>query len=252
MKIAIRMDDITPDMDWAAFYRVKEILDHAGVKPLLGIVPDNRDPNLHKNDSRQDFWELMRNLQAEGWCMALHGMHHIYTSEKGGLFPLNNLSEYAGLPYETQYEMICRGKDILEQNGIHTTLFMAPAHSYDKNTLKALVKNGFQGVTDGFGDSPYLYQGLIFYPISFRMEKTMQKNSGYSTMVIHANTMTEGDFRVLEKRISDQNRNTNCKFISYQDYLLVPAKKAGWSRRIREWSMATLKRVMVKAKSFLR
>ena len=252
MKIAIRMDDITPDMDWVAFYRVKEILDRAGIKPLLGIVPDNRDPNLHKSDSREDFWELMRNLQADGWCMALHGMHHIYTSEKGGLFPLNNLSEYVGLPYATQDEMIRRGKEILEQNGIQTTLFMAPAHSYDKNTLKALVKNGFQGVTDGFGTCPYLYRGLIFYPISFRMEKTLQKESGYSTMVLHANTMTEKDFQVLEKRISGQKQNANCEFISYRNYLQVPAKKEGKLNRILEWSMATLKRVMVKAKGFLK
>ena len=252
MKIAVRMDDITPDMDWEAFYRVKAILDRVGIKPLLGIVPDNRDPNLHKCDNRQDFWEVMRSLQAEGWCMALHGMHHNYTSEKGGLFPLNNLSEYVGLSYAAQCEMIRRGKDILERNGIHTTLFMAPAHSYDRNTLKALVMNGFTGVTDGFGDTPYQYKSLTFYPITFRMEKTLQKKNGYSTMVLHANTMTEKDFEVLENRLSDRKLYTNCEFISYQDYLQVPARRQTWVNRSLEWSMATTKRLLVKLKGILK
>ena len=184
--------------------------------------------------------------------MALHGMHHNYTSEKGGLFPLNNLSEYVGLSYAAQCEMIRRGKDILERNGIHTTLFMAPAHSYDRNTLKALVMNGFTGVTDGFGDMPYQYKNLTFYPISFRMEKTLQKKNGYSTMVLHANTMTEKDFEVLENRLSDRKLYTNCEFISYQDYLQVPAGRQTWVNRSLEWSMATTKRLLVKLKGILK
>ena len=39
MKIAIRMDDITPDMDWAKFLRFKELCDLYQVKPLIGVVP---------------------------------------------------------------------------------------------------------------------------------------------------------------------------------------------------------------------
>ena len=48
MKIAVRMDDITPDMDWEKFLAFKEILDTFGIKPLIGVVPDNRDENLHR------------------------------------------------------------------------------------------------------------------------------------------------------------------------------------------------------------
>ena len=40
MKIAVRMDDITPDMDWEKFEAFKTILDKYNIKPLLGIVPD--------------------------------------------------------------------------------------------------------------------------------------------------------------------------------------------------------------------
>lgn len=252
MKIAIRMDDITPDMDWNAFYRVKEILDKEGIKPLLGIVPDNKDSNLHKEEAKEDFWQQMIELQEKGWCMALHGMHHVYTTKKGGLFPLNHFSEYAGLPYETQEKMIREGSEILRAKGIQTDLFMAPGHSYDQNTLKALKANNFTGITDGFGDAPYLYEGITFYPISFRMDKTLQKVDGYSTMVLHANTMTENDFKTFEERIASAKKNGTCEFISYGEYRAVPARKAGFLKRILEWSLATMKNVLVGLKGILK
>ena len=39
MKIAVRLDDITPDMDWEGFLCFKELLDRYQVKPLIGVVP---------------------------------------------------------------------------------------------------------------------------------------------------------------------------------------------------------------------
>ena len=55
MKITIRMDDITPDMDFEKFTRFKTILDKHGIKPLIGVVPDNKDKKLQKNPPRADF-----------------------------------------------------------------------------------------------------------------------------------------------------------------------------------------------------
>ena len=43
MKIAIRMDDITADMNWKNFLALKELFDRHGICPLVGVVPDNRD-----------------------------------------------------------------------------------------------------------------------------------------------------------------------------------------------------------------
>ena len=58
MKIAVRLDDITPDMDWESFLRFKELLDRYQVKPLIGIVPDNQDEHLKGSDKGrpEDFW----------------------------------------------------------------------------------------------------------------------------------------------------------------------------------------------------
>ena len=65
MKITIRMDDITPDMDWAKFLRFKELCDLYQVKPLIGVVPANQDTMLHIEKPRIDYWEYLHTLQSE-------------------------------------------------------------------------------------------------------------------------------------------------------------------------------------------
>ena len=145
-KISIRMDDITPDMDWTKFMRFKALCDKYRIRPLVGVVPDNQDPNLHLGKPSDapggDFWGYMRELEKEGWCIAQHGVTHIYTTKKMGCFPLNRLSEFAGTGYERQYRALERGKEILASHGISTDIFMAPAHSFDRDTIKALKKIG--------------------------------------------------------------------------------------------------------------
>ncbi len=64
MKIAVRLDDITPDMDWDRFLRFKKMMDDAYVLPLIGVVPDSRDPKLCLSRPRDDFWDFVRGMQA--------------------------------------------------------------------------------------------------------------------------------------------------------------------------------------------
>ena len=97
MKIAVRIDDITPDMDWEKFRRLETLLDKYHIAPLLGIVPDNQDSNLMRDSVMPDFDNQIKKWEAKGWVLAMHGWKHIYTTKKGGLFPLNNFSEFAGV-----------------------------------------------------------------------------------------------------------------------------------------------------------
>lgn len=245
MKIAIRMDDITPDMDWEKFLAFKEILDKQGIKPLIGVVPDNRDENLHRAKAAGDFWEYVRDLQENGWSVALHGWQHIYTTKKGGLFPLNRFSEFAGLSFEKQKEMLEKGTAVLKQNGITTDLFMAPAHSYDRNTLKALKELGYRRMTDGFGRRPYTWQGMTFYPISFMMSRSLKKKRGYSTLVIHSNEISDEGMERYRKMFAEHKD----KFISYDAYLEQESVRRGFFGHCREHVLASVKRLLVKVKS---
>ena len=244
MRIAIRMDDIAPGMDWAKFGRFRALCDRYGVRPLIGVVPDNRDAGLEIDPPREDFFETVKELAHSGWSVAMHGCHHVYTTKSGGLFPLNRLSEFAGLPYERQEELIRRGREILEDRGIVTRLFMAPAHNYDRNTLKALKQNGFDRITDGFGTAPYLYEGITFYPISFRAKETLSSGKdGVSTLVVHTNTMTEEDFRRYGEEVFPRHR-----IISYSELLAEPAVKRPEILRAKEYAMAEIKRRLVQGR----
>lgn len=239
MKIAIRLDDITADMDWNKFLRFKDLMDKYEVRPLLGIVPDNHDPKLKVDPPREDFWEYLRERRdKDGWVLCMHGCHHIYTTDKGGMLPLNRQSEFAGVPYEEQRDLLRKGKSILEQHGVETDLFMAPAHSYDLNTLMALRSLGFTGLTDGFGTAPYLYSELVFYPISYRKSDSLKKEQGITTFVVHCNTLEDKDFQAYEEIFRNQ------KMVSYREMLETDAVRRGTLGRQKEYLMALAKRTV--------
>lgn len=246
MKIAVRLDDITPDMDWEKFRRLEKLLDENHIAPLLGVVPDNQDPNLARNPVMTDFDKQIKIWEEKGWALAMHGWKHIYTTKKGGLFPLNNFSEFAGVPKEKQRKMISDGKEKLQKIGICTDIFMAPAHSFDKNTLSALKEAGFQYITDGFGDFPYEWKGLTFLPIAFQRSKDINKSAGYTTLVFHTNTMDEQEFADFEKILKEHKND----FISYKEYLAAEAKKQTLTGRIKEYGMASMKRMLVMVYTF--
>lgn len=242
MKIAVRMDDITPDMNWENFLRFKKLCDLYQIRPLIGVVPENQDSMLKVDSERKDYWKYLLELQKEGWVIAQHGVTHVYRTKKKGCFPLNALSEFAGLSYEKQYELLKRGKECLLLHGVQTDIFMAPAHSYDKQTLRALKKLGFTKLTDGFGDEPYKWKGLIFYPISFKKSNSLRKTKGYTTFVVHTNMMNDKDFERYEY-LFKENQD---RLISFKEYEQQVPKRRGTMGHIKEYLQATVKYMLVR------
>ena len=193
---AFRLDDITPDMDWDKFYRVKAIFDKYKVKPLLGVVPDNQDPGLSRGEMREDFWDCILSCQREGYSIAQHGYRHVYETTDSGLLGIKSASEFAGLPYESQLKKLMAGREILQNKGFDVNIFMAPGHTYDRNTLKALRKLGFTCVTDGYTDVPYRERGLLFVPCR---SARISLPKSFDTICIHCNDFRESDYRELER-----------------------------------------------------
>ncbi len=240
MKTAIRIDDISPAMDWEKFHAFRELLERYGVKPLIGVVPDNRDGNLNRGAENPEFWQYVKQLQESGWVVALHGYRHLYTEKKGGMFPLNGFSEFAGVPYGRQVEMLEQGREILESHGIRTDIFMAPAHSYDKNTLRALKQTGFRRVTDGFGSRPYRWMGMVFYPVSFRLENSFKRKHGFTTMVVHTNTVNGKEMEKYRRILEEED------VVSFGEYLEQPPAGRTVFGRLAEYLLALAKQMLVK------
>lgn len=191
----IRLDDITPNMNWEKFNRVKDILNKYQICPLIGVVPANKDETLHQEEDCVEFWDIIRTLQREGWTIAQHGTYHCYETKDSGILGINPFSEFAGLSYEKQLEKLQAGRKVLEENGIQTNVFMAPGHTYDKNTLRALDKCGFAVITDGLFPKPYFANGILCIPCRLREFK---KPSGIDTVCLHTNLMDDQDMTELE------------------------------------------------------
>lgn len=204
----IRLDDITPDMNWERFYLAKEIFDRYQICPLIGVVPNNQDETLHKEEKREGFWNTIRILQSNGWTVAQHGTYHRYETEDSGILGINPFSEFAGLPYEEQFNKLQIGKCILEENGVLTDVFMAPGHTFDKNTLKALKACGFTVITDGLFSKPYYDDEILSIPCRLRGFK---KPSGIDTVCLHTNLMDAQDMAELDA-FCKENRNVIVSF----------------------------------------
>lgn len=184
-RILVRFDDICPTMDFVQFERALDVMRKHSVKPLLGVIPDCRDTELQIEPFHEDFWEYVKMLQKEGCTLAMHGYTHVYDSSCRGLVSGGLRSEFAGHTYEEQYERIKKGKEVLQRHGINTDIFFAPAHSYDRNTLKALAANGFRCMSDGKSSKPVYREGILCIPCRSSGCPRIRK-SGYYTAVFHA------------------------------------------------------------------
>ena len=86
MKITIRMDDITPDMDWESFEAFERMFRKYGIRPLLGVVPDNRDPKLSVDAPRAEFWERMRRFKRRGGAFPCTAVITYIIQKRAGSF----------------------------------------------------------------------------------------------------------------------------------------------------------------------
>ncbi len=241
------MDDITPDMDWKKFQRFKEILDDYGICPLIGVVPDNKDKKLKIDPPREDFWKYIKELQEHGWVIAMHGLNHLYTTKNPGIFPIGGKSEFAGLSYIRQVERIWECKRILVSKGIVTDIFIAPSHSFDKNTLQALKRNGFYVVTDGFGTGPFRTEDMIFYPISVKRSRSLDDTrAGIVTFVYHANSMNDKDFEKLEN-LMDSGRA-----VSYTEFKKLEVKDRNLAEGAAQYVTAKAKYTVMQVRKRLK
>lgn len=160
----IRFDDICPTMDWNQWGKAYNLMKKYNIKPLIGVIPDCKDPKLMIDPKRDDFWEYVRSLKAEGYAIAMHGYRHVYETNSSGIVGVGNKSEFAGLNYEEQFKKLKEAKQIFIDNGIDVDIFFAPSHSYDSNTLKALSELGFRWVSDGKSLKAKRYGELTLLP----------------------------------------------------------------------------------------
>lgn len=197
-KYLLRLDDASDYMDVEKWQRMENLLDKYGIKPLVGIIPDNKDASLIYN-YKQDltFWNKVLSWKNKGWELALHGCYHKYTTKEGGINPVNKRSEFAGVSLDEQRKMIRHGIDILKQYGIVTKVFFAPSHTFDKNTLIALKEeSNIRIISDTIANDVYFENDFYFIPEQSGRVRNLPFK--LCTFCYHPNTMSDKDFENLE------------------------------------------------------
>lgn len=202
-KYIMRLDDACPKRDVAKWDRMEILLDKYGVKPLVGVIPDCKDPDMDKYAEDADFWTKRLPLwQEKGWTLALHGYNHVFKTDCGGINPVNKRSEFAGVPLDEQKAMIADGVAILRKYGVNPKVFFAPAHTFDENTLKALQEvSDIRIISDTPANKPYLKYGMTFVPQQSGRVRKLPFNT--VTFCYHPNTMNDAGVEQLEKFLKE-------------------------------------------------
>lgn len=200
IRYIIRLDDASEIMNVSAWERIEELLDNYNVKPIVGIIPNNKDTffnKMFKNQEDVKFWDKARKWQDKGWTIAQHGFTHVYRDNEGVH------SEFSGLSLEKQKSILKKGYDILQSHDIKPTCFFAPGHAFDRNTVKSCEElKYYDFISDGYSLYPYKDNDMLFIPSIFDTPHKIFPFGVY-TFVLHPNFMTESDFEYVRDFIKN-------------------------------------------------
>ena len=199
-RFLVRIDDICPTMNWAVWDQVESLLQRYSVKPIVAVVPDNRDPKLMVDSPRTDFWVRVRDWRARGWTIAVHGYQHAYVTQNAGILGLNDFSEFAGLSYDDQKRKIEAALGILAKEDLHPEAWIAPGHAFDATTIKVLVENGIRIISDGFYFRPIQKLGATWIPQQLWSFRRLP--AGLWTVCLHLNSFSQAQVSRLDRDLA--------------------------------------------------
>ena len=116
----IRIDDIAENMNWEMMRKCERLFLKYNIKPLLGVIPNNKDPEFLKYPKDNNFWFKIKKWQELGWEISMHGYSHMYGTETKGkdYFMLGGKSEFFGKSLNEQIRIIKSGLRIFKEKNI--------------------------------------------------------------------------------------------------------------------------------------
>jgi predicted deacetylase len=186
----LRFDDLCPTHSRSGWAPFEALIREFALKPILAVVPDNRDPELEIDAPDPEFWARMRALEAGGAAIALHGYQHLCRSRGRSLIPLHRETEFAGVAAALQRQWIGAGLGILRAHGLNPRVWVAPRHGIDRATVAALRSEGIQAISDGLARMPFTRGGVTWLPQ--QLWEPVEKRRGLWTICLHPNTAGPG------------------------------------------------------------
>jgi len=251
----LRFDDLCPTMDTARWQRFEVLIKEFSLRPILAVIPDNRDPALEVATPDPAFWTHLRELESAGATIALHGYRHLCHSKGRSLVPLHRASEFAGMDGSIQRQWIHAGIGLMMREGLDPRVWVAPRHGFDGNTLRALRKEGIQILCDGLARIPFTSEGMIWLPQQLWGPRDEQE--GLWCICIHSNTATDSEvddlhaflrghaeqFTCVERVLNElQPQELSFAETSYARYALLRLRIHRMRSSIRRWKGGLLAR----------
>ena len=201
--LLLRFDDVASNMNWKFMDKCEALFEEMNIKPLVGVIPDNKDPELLKYPSNSEFWSRVRSWRKKGWEISMHGFDHVYNNDTKfeDYFNYGGRSEFFGHEYKHQYNKIKLGKEKFDSEDVMVKSFFAPNHTYDNNTFKALYDNDLKIIIDGYGLFPYKSYNLTFVPQLFHKEIMLP--FGIQSTQIHLNYWNDEYFINFKKFVKN-------------------------------------------------
>lgn len=234
----IRLDDLCHYSNLEKWERFFKLFDKYDIKPIIAAIPANKDPKLIGcGPYNPNYWELLRRLQSFGYMIGMHGYEHLYISNNSGIFKFNKRSEFAGLPVSIQRKKLAAAASMFDSEGINAKIFVAPAHSLDHNTLRALKSvTRIRIISEGLLPFPYKRKGFDWLPV--QQNEAEQQGNGIWTFNYHPETCTDEAFRQLEKFIADNHKDfiplNTLRYRPYQFGQMIAEKYLIYKRWFRE------------------
>ncbi len=218
----IRLDDACDTMKLNNWELIEKIFDKYSIKPIIAVIPNNKDESLKYEKSDSFFWKKIKQWHEKQWTIAMHGYEHILeTTESKSLLPFYKRSEFTGQSVKSQKEKILGSLDLFQKNGINPRVFVAPAHTFDINTLTCLKEmTNIRIISDGLATNMFFY--MDFYWIPVQIWNFIKLPFGLWTLCLHPNTMSLDQISDLEHIIAKNYKN----FVSLQDLKLLKRKKS--------------------------
>jgi predicted deacetylase len=222
----LRIDDLCPTVHYRRWQRLAGMIREFGIRPILAVVPDNQDPELWNSKSEPTFWEQMREMQAAGAAIAIHGYRHQCVHRGKSILKFHDRTEFAGRPVEEQREMLRVGVELLRAEGLNPRLWVAPRHGFDWNTLTALREEGIGYLSDGLARRPFRRGGVVWIPQ--QLWEPVKRGKGLWTICLHPNSTTRSvaqDLRTFLDRHAAQFTSFDRVLKEYEITELNPGER---------------------------
>ena len=187
-------------MNWDIWKGIEETLIENDIKPILAVVPDNRDNKLKVAPANEKFWDCVRHWQDLGWSIGIHGYQHSYSTNNPGILGLNRFSEFAGISFAEQEAKIKSSLRIFKEQNVTPKAWIAPGHSFDTVTVDILKQHGIRIISDGHFLFPHTDANEMMW-VPQQLWRFRSMSLGAWTIGFHHNDWSEQDLPQFREHI---------------------------------------------------